>query len=398
MSQEEQASLSPWAGLWTLDPAVAYLNHGSYGACPWAVLEHQTRLRARLEREPVDFLSRDLAGLTAQARAAVAGFLGADPDDLAFVSNATSGVNAVLRSLPLRAGDELLTTDHVYGACHKAMEYVASRCGARVVLAAVPFPLAGADDVVGPVLEAVTPRTRLAVLDHVASPPAVVFPIARLVAELGRRGVDTLVDGAHAPGMLPLDLRALGAAYYTGNAHKWLCAPKGAAILHVRRDRQDGVHPLVISHGYEGARARFHAEFDWTGTDDPTPWLSVPECLHFLGSLLQGGWPALMARNHALALEARAVVCQAMGATPPCPPEMVGSMASVVLPPARPGAPAEGLDHEQLTSWFRARGVETWLCFWPAADRLLLRVSAQLYNHPGQYERLAALLREALLG
>jgi isopenicillin-N epimerase len=218
------------------------------------------------------------------------------------------------------------------------------------------------------------------------------------VGELSERGVDALVDGAHALGMVPLDLDTLGAAYYTANAHKWLCAPKGSAFLHVRRDRQTGVHPLTISHGYEGpGAARFRAEFDWTGTDDPTPGLAIPECLRFLGSLTAGGWTGLMARNRQLALEARGILAEAVDARPPCPDAMVGSMASVLLPAASAGAPAEGLDHERLTTWFRERGVETWFSPW-SGGRLLIRVSAQLYNDTGQYRRLASLLREALLG
>jgi isopenicillin-N epimerase len=388
---------NPWADLWPLDPDVVYLNHGSFGACPSAVLEHQARLRDRLEREPVDFLARDLPRLLGEGRAALGAFVGADPEDLAFVANATTGVNAVLRSLSLQAGDELLTTDHAYGACRKAMEYVASRSGARVVVATVPFPIRGEDDVVRAVLAGVTPRTRLAVIDHVTSPSALIFPIARLVGELLTRRVETLVDGAHALGMVPLQLNALGAAYYTANAHKWLCAPKGAAFLHVRRDRQALVHPLVISHGYASAEsARFRAEFDWTGTDDPTAWLAIPECLRFLGSLMPGGWPELMARNHQRALEARSILATALDAPLPCPDAMIGSMASILLPAAHGGAPAEGLDHDRLTTWFRERGVETW--FSPWAQGLLARVSAQLYNDTGQFHRLASLLRQALHG
>jgi isopenicillin-N epimerase len=315
------------------------------------------------------------------------------------VSNATGGVNAVLRSLELCPGDELLATDHGYAACRKAMEFVAGRSGARVATAPVPFPLRGEDDVVDAVLAAVTPRTRLAVLDHVTSPTALVFPLARLVAELDARGVDTLVDGAHAPGMVALDLAALGAAYYTGNAHKWLCAPKGAAFLHVRADRQAGIHPLVISHGHlpSSPAARFQEEFEWMGTDDPTAWLVVPDCIGWLGGLLEGGWPALMARNHALALQARSIVRRAIGLdAPPCPEEMLGSMASLPLPAAAAGSPAARLDQDQLAAWFRARGVEAWFYPWPCAGGKLLRVSAQLYNDASQYERLAALLPEAL--
>jgi isopenicillin-N epimerase len=390
-------AVSRWADLWTLDPAVAYLNHGSFGACPEAILDKQSELRTRLEREPMDFLVRRLPGLLAEARAALAAFVGADGDDLAFVSNATAGVNAVVRSLAFSPGDEFLTTDHAYAACKKTLDYVASRTGARVVVAPVPFPLRSDEDVVSAVLSSVTSHTRLAMLDHVTSPTALVFPLERLVRELSARGVDAVVDGAHALGMVPLDLGRLGAAYYTANAHKWLCAPKGAAFLHVRKDRQKGLHPIAISHGYAGGEARFKDEFDWTGTIDPTAALCVPDCIAYLGGLLPGGWPALMETNRALALKARAILCEALGVPPPAPASMIGAMASVPLPAAAPGSPARRLDRDELANWTRERGVESWFHWWPpAGGGKLVRVSAQLYNTESQFVRLAGLLAEAL--
>jgi isopenicillin-N epimerase len=388
--------VNPWAELWLLDPAVDYLNHGSFGACPKVILEKQSELRMRLEREPVDFFIRELPGLLAEARAALAKFVRADGDDLALVPNATAGVNAVVRSLAFSPGDELLTTDHAYAACTKTLDYAAARAGARVVVAEVPFPLRGEEDVIGPILAAVTPRTRLAMLDHVTSPTALIFPIERLVADLSARGVDTLVDGAHALGMIPLDLTRLGAAYYTANAHKWLCVPKGAAFLHVRKDRQKGLHPIAISHGYAGGEARFKDEFDWTGTDDPTAALCLPDCIAYLGGLLPGGWPELMATNHALALKARAAICKALGVSTPAPESMLGAMASVPLPVSGPTTPARSLGREALADWMRARGVEPWFYDWPAGRGKLVRVSAQLYNTERQFVRLAGLLAEAL--
>ena len=387
------------ARLWPLDPAVIFLNHGSFGACPAEVLRHQAELRAEREAEPVRFLLRELPDRLAAARQALADFVGADADDLAFVTNATSGVNAVLRSLVLSAGDELLVTDHAYNACRNALEFVAGRAGARVVLAPVPFPVASPGSVVDAVLANVTPRTRLALLDHVTSPTGLVLPIAGLITELRARGVEVLVDGAHAPGMLPLDLRALGAAYYSGNCHKWLCAPKGAAFLWVRRDRQTDVRPLTISHGASArhaGRSRFRLEFDWTGTDDPTAWLTVPRCIEYLGSLAEGGWPALMARNRALALEARDLLCAAVGTDPPCPAEMVGTLAAVRLPDGQTTdlgwRQSDPLQQRLFEGW----GIEVPVVSWPAPPRRLLRVSAQLYNVRAHYVRLADALRKEL--
>jgi len=384
--------------LWSLDPGVVFLNHGSFGACPTEVLRFQADLRAEMEAEPVRFLSRELDDRLDAARGALGAFVGADPDDLAFVTNATGGVNAVLRSLTFAADDELLTTDHAYNACRNALTYVAQRTGARVVVVTLPFPTTP-DAIVEAVLAGVTPRTRLALLDHVTSPTALVLPIERLIPELARRGIDVLVDGAHAPGMVPLDLGALGATYYSGNCHKWLCAPKGSAFLWVRRDRHADVRPLTISHGANArrpGRARFRLEFDWTGTSDPTAWLTVPKAIDYVGALLLGGWPAVMARNHALALEARGLLCDAVGTVPPCPETMVGSLASVVLPDG-PTADVFWRNPDPLQPrLFDAWGIEVPIMSFPSAPRRLARVSAQLYNDRAQYVRLAEALRKEL--
>ncbi|HXD94997.1 MAG TPA: aminotransferase class V-fold PLP-dependent enzyme, partial [Candidatus Acidoferrum sp.] len=375
-----------------------FLNHGSFGACPTEVLRHQAALRAEMEAEPVRFLSRELDDRLDVARAALAAFLGADADDLAFVTNATSGVNAVLRSRVFAAGDELLTTDHVYGACRNTLNFVAERAGARVVIVTVPFPIGSPDEVVEAVLAKVTPRTRLALLDHITSPTALILPIERLIAELGARGVDVLVDGAHAPGMVPLNLAALGATYYSGNCHKWLCAPKGSAFLWTRRDRQADVRPLTISHGATAVRpgrSRFRLEFDWTGTSDPTAWLTVPKAIEYLPTLVEGGWPALMARNRALALEARRLLCAAAGTPPPCPDEMVGSLAAVRLPDGTAEVGWRRPDPLQ-PRLFEDWRIEVPVMSWPAAPRRLVRISAQLYNRREHYERLAEALRKEL--
>jgi isopenicillin-N epimerase len=393
-----RATASEWRGLWRLDPAIAFLNHGSFGACPASVLGEQQQLRERMERQPVQFLAREIGGLVNGARAALAEFLSVDPDDLVFVRNATAGANAVLRSLRFEPGDELVTTDHAYNAIGNALRFAAERAGARAVIAPVPFPIVSPDQVVECVLASVTARTRLAVLDHVTSPTALVFPIERLIAALAERGIDTLVDGAHAPGMLDVDLRALRAAYYTGNCHKWICAPKGAGFLYVRRDRQSLVRPLAISHGANlpiTGRSRYLLEFDWTGTDDPTPYLCVPAAIRFLGGLLPGGWPALRARNRELALDARRRLCARIGIAAPCPEEMIGSMATLPLSFGSTEPPSTPLYADPLQKTLLDRyAIEVPIFPWPGPRRLV-RISAQLYNAPDEYDRLATALVES---
>jgi isopenicillin-N epimerase len=399
---------------WALDPEVTFLNHGSYGACPVEVLAVQREWRDRLERQPVKFLSRDLDGFLAEARGAVAAFVGADPDDLGFVANATGGINAVLRSLAFQPGDEILMTDHEYNAILNVARHVAARDGARVVVAHLPFPAISPDEIVDRVLAAATDRTRLAVISHVTSPTALVFPIERIVAELRDRGVDTLVDGAHAPGMVPLDLDALGAAYYSANLHKWVCAPKGSAFLHVRRDRQAPVRPATISHGAnapETRKVRFRSEFDWQGTLDTTAWLATPAAIEVVGGMVDGGWPAVMARNRALAVDAGRAIAAVLG-TQPSTPAMIGSMVALALPADGPLGGVASADQsspleadplqtriydefaiEVPIGPFPVPAVES-----PDASRRVIRVSMALHNDASDVDRLVEALRRIATG
>jgi isopenicillin-N epimerase len=384
---------------WKLDPGIAYLNHGSFGSCPAPVLEAQAALRGRMEREPVDFLSRGLEAMLDAARAAVAAFVGADAGGLVFVPNATHAVNAVLASVELRPGDVLLTTDHAYPACRNALHRWASRAGARVEVARLPFPLAGPEEVERAVLAGVGPRTRLCLLDHVTSPTALVLPVERLVPALRERGVETLVDGAHAPGMLPLDLRRLGAAYYAANLHKWVCAPKGAGFLHVREDLREAVQPAITSHGRTATRpdrSRFLLEFDWTGTGDPTAVLCAPVAIEAVAALAPGGWEQVRRENHALACQGRDLLCAALGVAPPAPDAMLGSMAALPLPDAAGQAPRSAFDPDPLHGALRAEGIEVPVFPWPTWPRRLLRISAQRYNRLEEYRRLAGALRRLL--
>jgi isopenicillin-N epimerase len=382
---------------WLLDPEINFLNHGSFGACPVEVLEKQRLLRERMERQPVQFFVRDYEGLIDAARVELAAFLGSDPRDLVWVANATTGVNAVVRSLSFDESDELLTTEHEYNACRNALVFAAERAGAKVVVVEIPFPVGSAGEVAERVMGYVTPRTRLALLDHVTSQTGLVLPIEELVQRLAERGVDTLVDGAHAPGMLDLDIEAVGAAYYTGNCHKWLCAPKGAGFLHVRRDRQKELRPVVISHGANSPRqdrSRFLEEFDWVGTDDPSAILCVPDAIRFMRELLPGGWPELRARNRELTLEGRRLICDALGIPLPCPDEMIGSLAAMPLPEGSPEPPTSALYADPLQTELLERWrIEVPVIPWPAAPRRLIRISAQIYNRVEQYEALGQALQ-----
>jgi isopenicillin-N epimerase len=379
---------------WGLDPAITFLNHGSFGACPRVVLEAQASILRQMEAEPVRFFLREYEPLLDAARRALALFVGAEEQDLVFVPNATAGVNTVLRSLDFSPGDELLTTDHAYNACKNALDFIAERSGAKVVVAPLPFPVGTEADVEDAILERAGEKTKICLLDHITSPTALVLPVESIVKKLAARGIDTLVDGAHAPGMVPLSLELLGAAYFTGNCHKWMCAPKGAAFLHVRRDKQERIHPLSISHGKNSTRtdrSRFLLEFDWTGTMDASPVFVLPEAIRFLDTLLPGGALALAAHNRALALAARSLLCEVLGTVAPAPDSMIGALAALVLPDGTMERTALGLDPLQDTLFFEHQ-IEVPIIPFPRPPHRLLRISAQIYNDERDYRRLAEAL------
>lgn len=380
-----------WASFWSIDPTVTFLNHGSFGACPLPVQLAQQRLRDQLEREPVRFFRQEFEPLLDDARSQLAAFVGASEAELAFVSNATTGVNTVLRSLHFDPEDELLITNQEYNACRNALNFVAQRSGAQVVVASIPFPLESPQQVIDAVMERVSARTRLALLDHITSQTALIFPIKQLVSQLADRGIDTLVDGAHVPGQIPLNLQDIGAAYYTANCHKWLCAPKGAGFLYVRQDKQSDIHPLTVSHGANSPRterSRFHLEFDWMGTDDPTAYFCIPEAIQFLGSLFRGGWTELMERNHLKILEARELLCDFLDILPPSPEDAIGSMASLPLP--------DGDATALQNTLFDKYGIQVPVNPWPTSPKRLMRISAQLYNTQADCEKLIEAMRDLI--
>jgi isopenicillin-N epimerase len=381
---------------WNLNPEIDFLNHGSFGATPRVVMEDRCRWLAALESDPIEFLGpeRDLEPKLDRVRHRVADEVNAAPECIGFVRNATDGVNAVLRSLPLRAGDEIVVTDHGYNACCNAAHYAAERFAAAVRTARIPFPIASEDEVVEAIEREFTPRTRLLLVDHVTSPTALVFPITRIIESAKRRGIRVLVDGAHAPGMVPVDVRQLQPDYYTANHHKWWCAPKASGFLYVAEAYLDEVRPTVISHGANRprpGRSRFLSEFDWVGTFDPTPILSVPAAIEFLKSLQPGGLDERMRRNRSLALRAQQTLAEGLELRPSAPDSMIGSMVSVPIP--RRIADRLGGGERLQQHLFRKHRIE--VPVFPAvascADRgdgWLLRVSLQAYNSIDQIERL----------
>ena len=387
------------AEYWLLEKDITFLNHGAFGACPIPVLAAQTQFREQLEREPLRFVMREFEPLLDRARIKLAEFIGARENELVFVPNATTGVNAVLRSLNFSAEDELLTTNQEYNACRNVIDFVANRTGAKIVVAQVPFPIESPQQVVEAVINCVSPRTKLALLDHIVSQTGLIFPIQQLVKELANRGIDTLVDGAHAPGMVALNLHEINPAYYTGNCHKWLSAPKGAGFLYVRPDKQAEIRPMVISHGANSPRtdkSRFQLEFDWMGTDDPSAYLSVPVAIEFMGSLFNGGWEELRSKNHKMALAARQILVEKLGLSLLCPDEMVGAMVVISLPDADADIVRKGgLPPIQNQLWERFK-IEVPVMPWPDAGNRLIRISAQVYNSLSQYEYLAEALVELL--
>jgi isopenicillin-N epimerase len=366
---------------WALDWDFLSVNHGSFGAAPRVVLVAQQDWQRRMEAQPGRFMRAVLPDALRHAADRLGSFIGADGEDIAFVDNATTGCNAVLRSLRLLPGDEIVVLTHGYGAVRNTVRYVAERAGARMVEALVPFPHPQADTIVGNIAAALTKRTRLAVVDHITSGSALVLPLQQIVGVCHDAGVPVLVDGAHGPAQVALDVRAIAADWYAGNCHKWLCAPKGSAFLYAAPQRQQNLHPVTISHGLGRG---FLAEFDWTGTRDPSAYLATDIAIDFHARL---GGEALMARNIALAGEATSLLARRLNTEPGTIGGLTGSMGVVRLPLAGSATPERSAD---LRARLLAAGTDA-----PThilADAIWLRISAAAYNDIEDYGRLADII------
>lgn len=370
---------------WPLDWDFLTVNHGSFGAAPRVVLAAQREWQMKLEAQPSRFMRSVLPDALRHAAERLGAFIGADGKDIAFVDNATTGCNAVLRSLRLQADDEIVVLSHGYGAVRNTVRFVCERAGARLVEAEIPFPQPTADAVISNIVAALNQRTRLAVVDHITSGSALVLPLERIVAACHDAGVPVLVDGAHGPGQVSLDMRAIDADWYTGNCHKWLCAPKGSAFLYARADRQQDLHPVIISHGLGKG---FLEEFDWTGTRDPTAWLATDVAIDFHRRL---GGEALRQRNIALAAEAASLLARRLNTDVGATGEFAGSMGVVRLPIVGEATVDRS---QQVREQLLQAGTDAPTHIW---DRSIwLRVSAHAYNDIEDFARLSDIVARVL--
>ena len=384
---------------WNLKESTIFLNHGSFGACPTEVLSYQNKLRKQLESDPVHFMDVTSKELLAEAIEVFAQFINADKEGLIFLPNATSGVNTVLRSLSLEPGDEIIIPDHTYQACWNAVDFVTQRANAKTVVVPITFPIENSEQVTEKIISHVTKKTKLALIDTVTSPTGIRLPFEQIVSELQSQNVDVLLDAAHGPGIVNLDLKNLQPAYATGNAHKWLCTPKGAAFLYIREDKRSQIRPLSISHGASvngTINEKIRLEFDWTGTQDITPWLCIPKSIEYVGSLLEGGWPEIMKHNRDMAIEARNIIIDVLQTPKLCPDSMIVGLSAVALP-GEEVATKSVLEPDPLhTLLFEKYRIQVPVFGWPHHNKRYLRIASYLYNSIEEYEYLAEVLKKEI--
>ncbi|MBA3648923.1 MAG: aminotransferase class V-fold PLP-dependent enzyme [Chitinophagales bacterium] len=393
-------SYSPYTQHWQLDSSVTFLNHGSFGACPLAVLQKQAEYRRQMEQEPVRFMVRELEPLIWKSKEALANFIGAKAADLAFVPNATTGVNTVLNALHFSEGDELLTTNHGYGACVNALQWFADKAKAKMIKAEVPFPVSSEEEIIDAILSKVTSKTRLLMIDHITSATGIIFPVQRIVSLLKEKGIDCLIDGAHAPGHLNLNIKDIGAAYYTGNCHKWICSPKGAAFLYVDKEKKHLIHPMVVSHLYDQPIEKerlWSSHFFWPGTNDYSAYLCVKDAIEYLDTLFPGGWQELKNYNRNLCLNARAIIAEKIQTELPAPENMIANLSTLYIGKTNPSSYGFNYLHPLQEDLWNKYKIEVPVFVWSRKDpRLWVRISAQCYNSVEQYKYLGEALASLL--
>ncbi|MBN1633748.1 MAG: aminotransferase class V-fold PLP-dependent enzyme [Ignavibacteria bacterium] len=388
------------ADLWMLDKNIIFLNHGSFGACPIPILDEQIRFRKKLETEPLRYFLREYENDYLKSQSALAEFTGCDAEDLVFVQNATIGVNTVLKSLDLKPDDEILFTNQIYPACRNTIIFLNETIGVGFKEVIIKLPVTGKEEIINQILEGVNEKTKIVLLDHISSLPGMIFPVKEITEELHNRGVEILIDGAHAPGMFPLNISEVNPDYYTGNCHKWLCTPKGSALLYVKKKNQNKIHPLVTSRiSLEKGRYKndFQLEFSWQGTLDTSAVLTIPFAIEFLNSLNENGIQGLMKRNSELVYNVAEMICEEFEIPMPYPEEMTGSIYGIPFfkDDMIKSDTINQRSQLQETLFFKYN-IEVMVSYWEKAPDRLLRISAQAYNTFEQYEYLISSLKNIL--
>ena len=385
---------------WNHDKNIVFLNHGSFGSCPNAILDLQTQIRTRTELDPIRELVSNFEVNYHENKIALAQFVGSNPNDLVLMKNSTSGANTILNSLSFNEGDEILTHSHAYGACINVLKHYAEKQKCKLVIAEIPFPISSKEEIINAILNQVSSKTKFVLLDHITSATGIIFPVEKLTKELESSGIEVLVDGAHAPGMIDLNIEALGASYYIGNGHKWICSPRGSALMHVRKDKQFKIHPLQISHYndlHEGTDAHWSAQFAWPGTDDYSSYLLLKDSIHYMENIL-GSWESLRKHNRTLCLEARKMICEKLNIEIPTPDSMIGHLASIPVQ-NNPETPSKFFNmitplKQRLMDEYKIQVPVFY--FDKTNPKLLLRISVQAYNSMEQFEYLGESLQRAI--
>jgi len=378
---------STYAEKWFLDKNCIFLNHGSFGACPIEVLEEYHTWQKRIEEQPVKFFMRTYREELHASKLTLSSFLDVASDDLVFVRNATEGINTVLHSIQWKQGDEIIITNHIYPACKNAVQFYSTKFGLQITEIQIPFPLQNTEEIITPILNAVKSNTRLLLLDHITSPTGLLFPIKEISKFLIDSNVLILIDGAHAPGAISLNISDLGVDFYTGNCHKWMCAPKGAGFLWVHPDQQQNIYPLNISL-INTLSDTFTERFFWTGTQDPSAWLSIPSAISFLNQISQNDISSHILHIQNMNKRMRSIVCNMLDTPLPCPDDMITTMSAI------PVKSDSSLPHhailDPMQDWLMQHyQIEVPIINWPNSTKRLLRFSFFSYNTLAQYTTLA---------
>lgn len=389
---------SEYGDLWYLDKGMVFLNHGSFGACPIFLLNKQAQYRQQMESQPLKYFIRDADEMLYNTKRALSQFIGANADDLVFVDNATSAVNIVLKSFPFKNGDRILITNQIYPACRNTVYKIAKEKKLIIDEVITPPTLKSDEDLTNEIIKYIKPNTVFALFDHISSLPGIIFPVKQLTNILEKKGIVVMIDGAHAPGMIPLNLNELNPAFYTGNCHKWMCTPKGSAFLTVRKDMQDIISPLVTSRSYGEIvteLSEFQYNFSWQGTRDISPFLTISDSIEYFENIYPGGWKNIMIANHKLVLEAGKKICEEFDIEQSYPESMIGSIYGIpFFDEGKENVEKLNKRSELQERLFHDYRIEAMVSFFPRAPKRFLRISSQIYNTIEQYQYLIDCIKQ----